>query len=58
MALFDVLLGAVWINTRPVVRRRLFARIEGDFGRDALGKDLTGSYEGLTILAEYAAEVA
>ena len=51
MALFDVLLGAVWIDTRPVTRRRLFARIEGDFGRDALGKEPTGSYEGLMILA-------
>jgi transposase len=51
MALFDVLLGAVWIDTRPVARRRLFARIEGDFGREALGKELTGSYEGLMILA-------
>lgn len=51
MALFDVLLGAVWIDTQPAMRRRLFARIEGDFGRDALGKDPTGSYEGLMILA-------
>lgn len=51
IALFDVLLGAVWIDTRPVMRRRLFARIEGDFGRDALGKEPTGSYEGLMILA-------
>ncbi len=51
MALFDVLLGAVWIDTRPVMRRRLFARIEGDFGCDALGKEPTGSYEGLMILA-------
>jgi transposase len=56
MALFDVLLGAVWIDTRPVARRRLFTRIEGDFGRDALGKDLTGSYEGLMILAWILAE--
>jgi transposase/predicted RNA-binding Zn-ribbon protein involved in translation (DUF1610 family) len=51
MALFDVLLGAVWIDTRPVMRRRLFARIEGDFGRGAFGNDPTGSYEGLMILA-------
>jgi transposase len=51
MALFDVLLGAVWIDTRPVTRRRLFTRIEGDFGCDALGKEPTGSYEGLMILA-------
>lgn len=51
MALFDVLLGAVWIDTKPVMRRRLFARIEGDLGRGALGNDPVGSYEGLMILA-------
>jgi transposase len=51
MALFDVLLGAVWIDTKILARRRLFARIEGDFGRDALGKEPTGNYEGLIILA-------
>ena len=51
MVLFDVLLGAVWINTKVLARRRLFARIEGDFGRHALGKEPTGGYEGLIILA-------
>lgn len=51
LALFDVILGAVWIDTRLVTRRRLFARIEGDFGCGALGNDPTGSYEGLMILA-------
>ncbi|RVG25672.1 hypothetical protein CN233_25185 [Sinorhizobium meliloti] len=51
MALFDVLLGAVWIDTRLVVRRRLAARIEGDFGRGVLGPEPTSSYDGLLILA-------
>lgn len=51
MALFDVLLGAVWIDTRLVTRRRLFARIEGDFGRGVLGLEPTSSHEGLLILA-------
>ncbi|KND57442.1 hypothetical protein BVER_04073 [Candidatus Burkholderia verschuerenii] len=51
ITLFDVLLGAIWIDTRPVVRRRLFERIERDFGRGALGPEPTGSYEGLLILA-------
>lgn len=51
IALFDVLLGAIWIDTRFVVRRRLFARIESDFGHGAIGNDPTGSYEGLLILA-------
>jgi transposase len=51
LALFDVLLGAVWIDTRLVTRRRLFARIEGNFGRGTLGNNPTGSYQGLMILA-------
>lgn len=51
LALFDVLLGAVWIDTRLVARRRLFERIEGDFSRRALGPDPIGSYEGLMLLA-------
>lgn len=51
VALFNVLLGAVWIETSLVARRRLFARIERDFGHDALGQEPEGSYEGLLILA-------
>lgn len=51
MALFDVLLGVVWIDTQLVARRRLFARIESDFGRGMLGPDPVGNYEGLLILA-------
>jgi len=51
VALFDVLLGAVWIETKPNARTRLFARIANDIGRDELGANPTGSYEGLAILA-------
>jgi transposase len=51
VALFDVLLGAVWIETKPSARTRLFARIAKDIGRDELGENPTGSYEGLAILA-------
>lgn len=51
IALLDVLLGAVWIDTRVVARRRLFARIERDFGCDVLGTEPTTSYDGLLILA-------
>ncbi|MDQ0393492.1 TniQ family protein [Labrys monachus] len=51
IALFDVLLGAIWIETRPVTRRRLFERIERDFGPGTLGPEPAGSYEGLLILA-------
>jgi hypothetical protein len=51
MALFDVLLGAVWIETKPSARTRLFARIAKDIGRDELGENAASSYEGLAILA-------
>ncbi|CAI9121786.1 TniQ family protein [Brytella acorum] len=51
LVLFDVLLGTIWIDTKPVMRRRLFERIEGEFGRGALGPAPIGSYEGLLILA-------
>lgn len=51
LALFDVLLGAVWIDTRLVMRRRLFARIEWEFGKGTLGNDPAGNYEGLLVLA-------
>jgi hypothetical protein len=51
VALFDVLLGAVWIETKPGARTRLFARIARDIGHDELGENPTGSYEGLAILA-------
>lgn len=51
IALFDVLLGAVWIDTKQIVRRRLFQRIERDFGRGVFNLEPTSSYEGLLILA-------
>jgi len=51
LALFDVLLGVVWIDTRAMMRRRLFKQIEGDFGSGSLGSDPMGGYEGLMILA-------
>jgi transposase len=51
MALFDVLLGAVWIETKPSARTRLFARIAKDIGCDELGEIAASSYEGLAILA-------
>jgi transposase len=51
MALFDVLLGAIWTDTKPKARRQLFARIARDLGRDELGDDPAGNYEGMLILA-------
>jgi len=51
MALFDLLLGAIWIETRQPLRRQLFDRIENDFGRGVLSPDIFGNYGGLLILA-------
>lgn len=55
MALFDVLLGTVWIDTKPGARSQLFARIAKDTGGDELGETPVGSYEGLRILAWFLA---
>ena len=49
VALFDALLGAVWIDTKLTARNVLFARIARDFGT-ALD-ELTDGYQGLAILA-------
>ncbi len=50
VALFDVLLGAVWIDTKPTARDVLFTRIARDFGTARLG-ELADGYQGLAILA-------
>ena len=50
VALFDVLLGAVWIDTKPVARDRLFTRIARDLGAEPFG-EIADAYQGLAILA-------
>lgn len=50
VALFDVLLGTVWIDTKPVGRDRLFTRIARDLGADAFG-EIADAYQALAILA-------
>ncbi|KRR14176.1 TniQ family protein [Bradyrhizobium valentinum] len=50
VALFDALLGAVWIDTKPVAREILFARIARDLGAAPAG-ELADSYQALAILA-------
>ena len=50
VVLFDVLLGAVWIDTRPVGRDRLFTRIARDLGAGPFG-EIADAYQGLAILA-------
>lgn len=49
VALFDVLLGAVWIDTKARARSQLFARIDRDLGGRPLGEAADG-YTGLVIL--------
>lgn len=51
VALFDVLLGVVWIDTRPAARDQLFARIARDLNTTPFGSAPHGGHEGLTILA-------
>ena len=50
VALFDALLGAVWIDTKPTARNVLFARIARDLGTAPLDERADG-YQGLAILA-------
>lgn len=50
VALFDVLLGAVWIDTKPLGRDRLFKRIVRDLGVEPFGEN-ADAYQGLAILA-------
>ena len=50
VALFDALLGAVWIDTKAVGRDRLFARIARDLGAEPFG-EIADAYQGLAILA-------
>jgi transposase/predicted RNA-binding Zn-ribbon protein involved in translation (DUF1610 family) len=50
MALFDVLLGAVWIDTKQTARDQLFARIARDLGAEPFG-EIADAYQGLAILA-------
>jgi transposase len=50
VALFDVLLGAVWIDTKPAARHRLFVRIAHDLGAEPFG-EMADPYQGLAILA-------
>jgi transposase len=50
VALFDVLLGAVWIDTKPTARDQLFARIARDLSTDPFG-EIADAYQGLAILA-------
>jgi transposase len=51
VALFDVLLGAVWIDTKPGARDQLFVRIARDLNTAPFGSAPHGGYEGLAILA-------
>jgi transposase len=51
MALFDVLLGTTWIDTKIKARRQLFARIARDLGREELGDEPPSNHGGLLILA-------
>ena len=50
ITLCDVLLGAVWIDTKSQARGQLFARIARDVGGEPLGDAADGS-AGMTILA-------
>lgn len=50
VALFDVLLGVVWIDTKPTARNQLFARIARDLSTEPFG-EVADSYLGLAILA-------
>jgi len=50
VALFDVLLGVVWIDTKPTARNQLFARIARDLSTEPFG-GVADSYLGLAILA-------
>lgn len=50
VALFDVLLGTVWIDTKPAARDQLFARIARDLGAEPFG-EVADAYQGLAILA-------
>jgi transposase len=50
VALFDVLLGTVWIDTKPLGRDRLFTRIARDLGAEPFG-EIADAYQGLAILA-------
>jgi transposase/predicted RNA-binding Zn-ribbon protein involved in translation (DUF1610 family) len=50
VALFDVLLGTVWIDTKPVNRDRLFKRVARDLGAEPFG-EIADAYQGLAILA-------
>ena len=49
VALFDVLLGAVWIDTKPAARDRLFVRIAQDLGAEPFG-EMADPYQGLAVL--------
>jgi transposase len=50
IALFDVLLGMVWIDTKPTTRDQLFARIARDLRSGPIG-EIADAYQGLAILA-------
>jgi transposase len=50
VALFDALLGIVWLDTRPKFRAQFFARVEKDFRCEPLG-DAADSAAAFTILA-------
>ncbi len=50
VALFDVLLGAVWIDTKPFARDQLSARIARDLRAEPFG-EIADAYQGLAILA-------
>lgn len=50
VALFDVLLGVVWIDTKPMARDQLFTRIARDLGTGPF-EEIADAYQGLAILA-------
>ncbi|HVR92940.1 MAG TPA: TniQ family protein [Casimicrobiaceae bacterium] len=50
VALFDVLIGAIWIDTKPAARDQLFARITRDLSAEPFG-EITDTYQSLAILA-------
>ena len=50
IALLDVLLGMVWIDTKPTARNQLLERIARDLRTDPFG-EIADAYQGLAILA-------
>ena len=50
VALFDAVLGVVWLDTKPKAREQFFTRVERDLGGEPLG-DASDSVAAVAILA-------